>query len=305
MLKKNVAVRFLLAGATIILSGAFNAIAQTTPNAQVCISVASLRAEPSHASELETQALMGTPVALGDTVGDWISATLPDGYSAYINRTAVTSLNHDEWKISPRVIAISAEESHIVKDSLDVNSVMSDFPLGCIVLGQKKPGATFAEVTLPSGERGFVKAKKVTSFKEWMNRPFDPSRVISLANSLTGVSYLWGGRTSKMIDCSGLTQLCFFDSGLMLPRNASAQARVGHDVPLTSLLPADLLFFYNERGKVVHVAIHKENSLYIHASGKVHTSSLSPEHPLYNGRTVNFARRPSNLPTVASHPWYF
>lgn len=304
MLKTPSALLPILAAITILLS-ATPILAQTIPDAQVCISVASLRAAPSHASELETQALMGTPVVLGDTVGDWISCTLPDGYTAYINRSAVTKFSHTQWKSTPRLIAISPEETHILNDSLDKNTVITDFPIGSIVIGEKKPGAVYAKVTLPTGENGFVKAKKAADFKEWMNRPYLPSRIISLANALTGVSYLWGGRSSKMIDCSGLTQLCFFDSGFMLPRNASAQAIVGNDVPLTSLQPADLLFFMNEQGKVIHVAIHKEDSLYIHASGKVHTSSRFNDHPLYNGRTVNFARRPSGIPTVASHSWYF
>lgn len=275
------------------------------PDALVSVSVASLRSAPSHSSEMETQALMGTPVKLGEHSGDWIMAELPDGYSAYIHHSAVTPVDFMQWTASPRLIATLPVETHIIADTLNPASVLSDFPLGCIVEGVKNATGNFSQITMPDGRKGFVYSVAVEPFRQWMTREFDPLRIVRLAEALTGVPYLWGGRSSKMIDCSGLTQLCYFDSGLLLPRNASAQAEIGTDVPLNSLQPADLLFFRNENGKVTHVAIHKSGSLYIHASGMVHTSSRDSSHPLYNGRTVHFARHPAGVTRVSDSPWYF
>ncbi len=275
------------------------------PDALVSISVASLRSAPSHASEMETQALMGTPVKIGEQSGDWISATLPDGYSAYIHRSAVTPVNHGEWIASPRLIATLPVETHIIADTLNPASILSDFPIGCIVEGTKNNTGNYTEITLPDHRKGFVQSIAVEPFSQWMQRDFDPQRIVRLAEALTGVPYLWGGRSSKMIDCSGLTQLCYFDSGILLPRNASQQADAGKLIDFESLQPADLLFFRNDNGKIVHVAIHKSGSFYVHASGLVHTSSRDASHPLYNGRTVHFASRPLNAIKVSDSPWYF
>ena len=44
----------------------------------VAIPVAHLRAEPAHSSEMVSQALLGTPVCVTDTIGEWLAVTLPD-----------------------------------------------------------------------------------------------------------------------------------------------------------------------------------------------------------------------------------
>ena len=194
-----------------------NLLAGERPDALVSISVASMRSAPSHPSEMETQALMGTPVKLGEHSGDWIKAELPDGYSAYIHRTAVTPVNHQEWVVSPRLISILPVETHIIADTLNQSSILSDFPIGCIVSGTKNYTGNFTEITMPDGRKGFVQSVAVEPFYQWMERDLDPQRIVRLAEALTGVPYLWGGRSSKMIDCSGRTQLCYFDSGILLP----------------------------------------------------------------------------------------
>lgn len=296
--------RFLSSLLTFLLPVAL--FAGDRPNALVSISVASLRSSNAHIAEMETQALMGTPLILKKRTGDWFLAELPDGYTAYIHHTAVTPADHARWVSAPRLIATLPVETHIIADTLNPSSIISDFPLGCIVEGEKSPTSIFSSVTLPDGRKGYVQSIAVEPFREWMEREFDPYRVLRLAEALTGVPYLWGGRSSKLIDCSGLTQLCYFDAGILLPRNASEQAEVGEDIPLTALQPGDLLFFRNEKDKVIHVAIHKDGSLYIHSSGMVHTSSRDSANALYNGRTVHFARRPGATATkVLDSPWYF
>lgn len=88
---------------------------------------------------------------------------------------------------------------------------------------------------------------------------------VRLAERLVGTPYLWGGRTSNGVDCSGLVQLSLEGTGMACPRDSDMQeAEVGQTVPdrtVDRLKRGDLVFW---RG---HVAIAQSAEWLIHASG--------------------------------------
>ena len=49
--------------------------------------------------------------------------------------------------------------------------------------------------------------------------------LVDVALAFLGTPYLWGGRTSLGLDCSGLVQLASEAAGLACPRDADMQAR--------------------------------------------------------------------------------
>lgn len=284
------------------------------------VSAASLRNEASHSSELETQVSYGTPIEILDDGGTWLRVRTPDGYVAYAHDSHVCRKTAEEmsaWRMSDRVIVTSLYPTVIYSDSLEQSpeNVVSDAALGCIFEGNKLPGSSYVSVTLPDGRKGVLPAADVEMFRDWMTRPANPSRMLDVAYSLTGVPYLWGGATPKGVDCSGLTQLVYFDSGLLIPRNASQQAETGEslDVSFPDLFQkGDLLFFGEGDGtKITHVAIYDGNARFVHASGRVSLASFNVEDPLYVPRKVLKAVRlisafvdPEQF-SVLSHPWYF
>jgi cell wall-associated NlpC family hydrolase len=98
-------------------------------------------------------------------------------------------------------------------------------------------------------------------------------RAIETAMKFLGTKYVWGGRTSTGIDCSGLVHESFRAAGVSLPRDADQQSLAGTLVAMrwhrSSLRRGDILFFLGRRGTVAHTALYLGDGKYIEAAEPV------------------------------------
>ncbi|HYE46011.1 MAG TPA: NlpC/P60 family protein [Caulobacter sp.] len=85
----------------------------------------------------------------------------------------------------------------------------------------------------------------------------DPAHV---AMAFLGAPYLWGGRESLGLDCSGLVQQALLACGLACPRDTDMQAGIGMAIDRDQLDRGDLVFW---RG---HVAMMLDPRTMIHAN---------------------------------------
>ncbi|WP_438433145.1 C40 family peptidase [Gorillibacterium sp. sgz500922] len=92
-------------------------------------------------------------------------------------------------------------------------------------------------------------------------------RIREQAVRFLGLPYLWGGMSSYGYDCSGFAYSMHRSQGILLPRDASDQARGGLAVEPGRELPGDLLFFAYEEGKgaVHHVGLYAGDGQMIHS----------------------------------------
>jgi cell wall-associated NlpC family hydrolase len=127
-------------------------------------------------------------------------------------------------------------------------------------------------------------------------KKIDTVQMVKMAKTLVGVSYLWGGKSPKAIDCSGLTSLLYFFQGIILQRDASQQIKNGELISdalkVKNLKTGDLLFFGKHATdslpeRASHVAFYIGNGKIIHASGLVKISSLYKEEPDFETRYLN------------------
>jgi peptidoglycan endopeptidase LytE len=118
----------------------------------------------------------------------------------------------------------------------------------------------------------------------------DRQAVVRSALAMLGTPYRWGGADHRGVDCSGLVILAF-EGRARLPRTSYGQWKVGTPVPVSDLLPGDLVFFNTNGTGAGHVGIFIGDRQFVHGSSAgrgVVISSL--DDPFYR-RTYIGARR--------------
>ncbi len=88
------------------------------------------------------------------------------------------------------------------------------------------------------------------------------SDFVSVAEQFLHVPYLWGGKTSLGLDCSGLVQISLQAAGIDAPRDSDMQANeLGVYVDISDVQRGDLVFWKG------HVGIMVDSSALLHANG--------------------------------------
>lgn len=336
----------------LVISGA---AAQTKRMAVTALSENMMRALPDYESALETQSLMGTVVEIIAEDGYWRQVVTPEPYTAWCTDLGLVEMTPEqlnEYKAAPKYICTAMHSGVYASPSTGARR-LSDLSMGDLVRivfiqsgktadekgGKVSKKGKFVEVMLPDGRTGWTPESDVTDFAKWADRQkITAERIVNTAMQFEGTPYLWGGASSKGLDCSGLVRLTFFMNGHLLPRNANQQVMYGREIimecdhsvtpdsdrlysemtkRIQHLQPGDLVFFGSpetrlKKEKITHVGIYIGNGKIIHASHKVRVNSLVPGQKDYyeNSHRLLKARRfagwngPGMLPVLQS-PAYF
>ena len=90
--------------------------------------------------------------------------------------------------------------------------------------------------------------------------------IVSIAESMLGVPYVFAGSSSSGIDCSGLVMYCYAQVGVSLPHGATQiWLHSGVSVPRSDIQPGDVIC-YDYGSYCGHVAIYVGDGQVIHAS---------------------------------------
>lgn len=303
---------------------------QTKRLAVTALSENMMRLSPDYESPLETQSLMGTVVEIIGEQGYWRQVVTPEPYTAWCTNLGLVEMTAEqinEYKAAPKYICTAQHSGVYAAPSLKAGR-LSDMSAGNLVRvvyrdGKKpKPSVKkkWAEVMLPDGRKGWTPAADLAVFADWaVKQKITADNIVSTAMTFEGAPYLWGGTSSKGLDCSGLVRLTFFMNGHLLPRNASQQVNYGREIIMECdhtvtpdsdalyqemvkrtkhLQPGDLVFFgtpetFWSKEKITHVGIYIGNGKIIHASHKVRVNSLIPGQKDYyeNSHKLLKARR--------------
>jgi len=246
-------------------------------NALVNNSVIHLRKEPSSTKELVTQALLGTPVRILLTEGGKSLIQVPDRYIGWVNTKELCPVNEEElaeYREAEKLIFTS--QYGMAYSEPDLGSMpVTDLVIGNIV-SKVAENSKYTQIKYPDGRLGWVKSSELVPAEEIFFKTTLKENLLETALRFHGIPYLWGGTSSKTIDCSGLVCNIYFMNGMVLPRDADMQALIGRELTTDfvsdELEAGDLLFFGRKASEeaeenVSHVAMYTGEGDYIHSAG--------------------------------------
>ena len=218
----------------------------------VTTSLAPLHSSPDLTSQLSSQLLYGDEFDELEKKNGWSwGQGLRDGYVGYVPTESLTSIT-----LTPNFL-VSVPATHIYEAPDLKSPIRSWLPMGAsLSIEEKSERAGYMELE----NQGWV-------FFDHLQPLSHKSDMVHTATTLLGSPYLWGGCSSRGLDCSALIQIIARMAGQRIPRDTDLQEQsVGVELTGSSgtapegLQRGDLVFFPG------HVGIMETDVKIIHAN---------------------------------------
>jgi cell wall-associated NlpC family hydrolase len=218
-----------------------------------------LHRHPSREAPVDTQAIFGESLTIYDEHEGWAWVQLnDDGYVGYLPSEALGNAG--------------AEPTHKVRA---IRTFI--YPGPNLKLPYQSYLTLNSKVSVTATEGDYAKlATGGWAFAAHLSDldAFETDYV-TVAERFLHTPYLWGGRTSLGIDCSGLAQTALTAAGIKAPRDSDMQEReLGTTVEvkpdLSGLQRGDLVFWKG------HVGLMIDETNFIHATGHSMTVMIEP-----------------------------
>ena len=225
---------------------------------QVAAASLPLRRAPRFDATLDTEALHGETVTVYDEREGWAWVQLDhDNYVGYMPSEGLV----------PAAVAPTHRVS-VLRTYIFPEPDSKVPPLAMLSLNARLAVAEDTGRYLRLENGGFVYARHAVPVGE------HAADFVAVAEAFLGTPYLWGGRTSVGLDCSGLVQLAAAAAGHAVPRDADMQAaEAGHAVDWHeggALARGDLVFWEG------HVGIMTGPGAFIHANAHHMAVEIEP-----------------------------
>src|SRR6185312_523860 len=217
---------------------------------------APLRGAPTHEARLLTEALMGERVIVYETTEEgWAWGQLEsDGYVGWLSASALAGSGAAP---THKVAVLRTLGFPGVDIKLPPAAALPMGALLAIAREDERFAITPSGLHFPRLHLALLKEKK--------------SDFVAIAELFAGTPYLWGGKTSLGLDCSGLVQVAMQAAGIACPRDSDMQeATLGRPSTLAELRRGDLVFWKG------HVAIARNSASLLHANAHHMSVAIEP-----------------------------
>ena len=232
----------------------------TNPILKVGTNITSVHTNTSFISEMSSQMLYGEAVEILQEQGRWVYTRQMDGYlawtyKAYLTGNALPSPTHI---VTAPVIELrenaSAESQLATRIYAGTQVKLLDI------------SGEWARVS--ANMDGWMPQKYLRACDEFPKSGEERRKqIITDAQSMIGIPYLWGGAAGNGIDCSGFSRLVHRLVGIEIPRDADMQSASCKHME-HPLQPGDVVFFGegDSNRRVTHVGISMGGWKVIHSS---------------------------------------
>lgn len=243
------------------------------------------RYKPVEVKQEGTEMLYGEPVRLIREVDNYIQVQSNIGYLGYIPKQALRRVNIEEWGSYHLGQHAIFHQTTTLESGLVLN------------MGTRLPYLGDDTILLADGSKINLSSEHYRVIDPASN-PLRAS-IINSAMQYIDLPYVWGGRSSEGVDCSGFVMQSYALNNIYLPRDSDEMANVGQIIAypgwMDAMLPGDLLFFAGSRRMITHTALYMGKGKVIHSLGKgVQIQSMNPDDPDYSEslqRRFVFAKR--------------
>ena len=219
---------------------------------------APLRREPRPDASLDTEALKGERVTIYDSNGEgWAWGQLAaDGYVGWLPDNA----------LAPPGAAPTHKVTALCTLAFAGPSIKLP-PLEALPLGVRLAIVRIEDRMAVTSSGAYVPAAHLAPIGEY------ETDFVAVAERFLGTPYLWGGKTARGLDCSGLVQIALTACRVACPRDSDMQeAALGTAVAadLAVLRRGDLIFWKG------HVAIARDRDSLLHANAHHMAVAVEP-----------------------------
>ena len=229
-------------------------------------SIAPLYSNPSFKSELVSQALIWEDLTILDKKSNWYKVRQWDSYISWVHNSYISDLHSRD---------VCKKKWYYLTKTISKKNLLLSFGSTLPVI--EHITSDIYQVLLPDFRKININKKYLIN----CNNNLEIKDIVKYAIGLTGIPYLWGGKSSLGYDCSGFVQSIIRLKGVVFPRDCIDQIN-SRLIKKNDNKPTmgDLIYF-KENDIANHVGMFIDENTFIHSSGEVKINSINKKNKYY------------------------